>query len=91
LAIVVSPSGILVDDAALDEASVSAYAGAFVARFSDPDRSESLAPTMTRGGSYGPPPTGVGGPCDRAGMATIQRKTALAAAGATLNERPRQG
>jgi len=39
LAIVVAPSGKLVVAAPLVEASTSGYAGSFVARFSDPDRS----------------------------------------------------
>jgi hypothetical protein len=38
VAIVVSPSGILVGDAAFEEASTSDYADAFVACFFDPDR-----------------------------------------------------
>jgi hypothetical protein len=40
LAIVVSPSEILVGDAASDQASNSGYAGASVARFFDPDLSK---------------------------------------------------
>jgi enamine deaminase RidA (YjgF/YER057c/UK114 family) len=84
LAIVVSPSGILVGDAALGEASISGYAVAIPHASSILIDPRPLSPARrwcsTRRAVHVETvdrrthlTTGVGGPCDRADMASIQR------------------